>query len=410
MLLTAALLPLLVPCAAPAALRQEPSGTEGLAWFEGSLDEALAAAAGSEGLVMVELRTDWETACGRLERVLEDGAVVAELADTVCLQVDAEGPDGALLAYRQGVALYPTLLFLEPDGQLRDRLQGVFSGPELVAELRRIDRGERTIKSMRDAVAAAPDDLELRYALSRRLEAAGDTTAAAAEQAEIRRRDPEGTSLASRRMGFDVIHADVYDALLAWQEPDWEALRQATEAADDPLLEFKGLALLAYANHIEGVRARNMKKPDEVQPHLKASRDYYRQAYEVCPPASVSAFGNEVAWKHYEDRANLTDEERAFALEVATSAHELDPRNASILDTLACCYFMNGDVERALELNERCRELDPSRPEQWAANEALFTGAAEPDARPEDEAHPAEDGPAPEDEQEPREGSGSGGE
>ena len=351
--------------------------TDGLEWFEGGVPRALERAAETDGLVLVLVRTDWERSCERLVATVESEELAPALAGYTCLALDAESQEGALFAYEHRVALYPTLLLLEPDGALRDRLRGAFPAGPLAAHLERIRRNEGTLASLRAALAEEPGDLDLRYELSRRLTTAGDPEAAALEIDEIRRRDPEGTSRASLRIDFDAIHDQVFDDLVKWKEPDWAVLEQATEGMDDTVLRFKGLRMLGYAHDIEGVRARNAKRSDEVQPHLRASREYYTRALELVPEDQVYTFCNELAWNYYEDRANLTEDERAFALAAAQRAHEASPEDASILDTLACCYFMSGRVERALELNERCRELDPSRPEQWDKNEALFTGRTE---------------------------------
>ena len=48
--------------------------------------------------------------------------------------------------------------------------------------------------------------------------------------------------------------------------------------------------------------------------------------------------------------------------------------STAIIDTTACCNFMNGNRERAIELNARARELRPEDAAQWDERDALFTG------------------------------------
>jgi tetratricopeptide (TPR) repeat protein len=326
---------------------------------------------------MDEFSAAWSRDSARLHAELASEAVGPALDGYLCLAVDAESRTGAPLAYRERVGAYPTLLFFEADGTLRERLLGYFTGERLVSELERIGRNEGTLAALRAALAEAPDDLEQRYELALKLESAGDLSASADEFAEIRARDPEGRSRASRRMRFDELYLAFYKDLADWEELDWAGLEALALEVEDPELEFRGLALLAFARNIEGLRARNAAKKDpereaEVQPHLSESRAFYARAWAIVPEADRALFGNELAYTFWEDRENLTDEERAFALEVAERALELLPEESSVLDTTACCNFMNGNRERALELIARARELAPAKAAEWDAREALF--------------------------------------
>jgi tetratricopeptide (TPR) repeat protein len=362
-----------------ALLAAPPAPAPAPEWVEGPLEPLLERAGEEHKLVMVELWTSWSRDCGRLREALASAAVEAALADYLCLTLDAEGRAGAPLAYRQHVGAYPTLLFFEADGTLRERLQGYLSGERLAGELERIARNEGTLAALRAALVAEPDDLERRYELALKLKEAGDGPAAAAEFAEIRARDPEGSSRASRRMRFDEAYDAFYQDLVDWEELDWAGFEALALEVDDPRLEFRALALLAFAHNIEGIRARlaaveDPEREPEVQPHLRASRGFYARAWAIVPEAQRALFGNELAYTYFEDRENLTDEERALALEVAERVLELWPGEASVLDTAACCNFMSGNRERALELLARARELEPEGHADWDEHEALFRG------------------------------------
>jgi tetratricopeptide (TPR) repeat protein len=382
----AALLALPAPAPAPEWPGPEWLGPEwpgpewpGPEWMEGPLEAALERARAEHRLVMVELWTSWSRDSARLREVLASEAVEPALEGYLCLTLDAESRTGAPLAYRQHVGAYPTLLFFEADGALRERLHGYLSAETLVGELERIARNEDTLAALRAALVAAPDDLERRYELALKLEQAGDAAGSAEELDQIRALDPEGTSRASRRMRFDEVHDAFYKDLVDWEELDWAGFEALALEVDDPSLEFRGLALLAFAHNIEALRARNAveREPEreaEVQPHLRASRAFYARAWAIVPESKRALFGNELAYTFWEDRENLTEDERALALEVAERALELLPDEASVLDTAACCNFMNGNRERALELLARARELDPAGDTDWDEHEALFRG------------------------------------
>lgn len=348
-------------------------------WVEGPLEPVLERAREEHKLVLVELWTGWSRDSARLREVLASEAVEPALAGYLCLTLDAEGRAGAPLAYRQHVGAYPTLLFFEADGTLRERLLGHFSGERLAEELERVARNEGTLAALRAALVEAPDDLERRYELALKLEKAGDGAASAVELDEIRARDPEGRSRASRRMRFDELYDVFFKDLVAWKELDWAGLEALALEVEDPELEFRGISLLAFAHNIEGLRARNAIERDpareaEVQPHMRESRAFYARAWAVVPEDKRAIFGNELAYTYFEDRENLTDEERALALEVAERVLALLPDDPSVLDTAACCNFINGNRERALELLARARELEPAENAQWDEHEALFHG------------------------------------
>jgi tetratricopeptide (TPR) repeat protein len=69
-----------------------------------------------------------------------------------------------------------------------------------------------------------------------------------------------------------------------------------------------------------------------------------------------SASHNQLAWLAARCRRDLDR-----ALEHARKAVELEPRQASYLDTLAEVYFQRGDRDRALELMKKCLEMEPKK-------------------------------------------------
>jgi len=107
-------------------------------WFRGDLEAALAAAADTDRLVMVEFYTDWCVWCRRLEEVtFADPQVVAEMERLVPIRLDAEGR-GRAAASRYGVDRYPTVVFLDANGTEVDRILGFLPPDRFLGELRRI--------------------------------------------------------------------------------------------------------------------------------------------------------------------------------------------------------------------------------------------------------------------------------
>ncbi len=114
-------------------------------WFEGTFDQALAEAAKSKRIVLLDFWTKTCPYCKQLDRqTLNDNTVVEEARGFVCLPVDAESADGRPIAERYGITAWPALVYLESDGALRDRFAG-FRGPQqLVREFHRVHAGIHT--------------------------------------------------------------------------------------------------------------------------------------------------------------------------------------------------------------------------------------------------------------------------
>jgi thiol:disulfide interchange protein len=112
------------------------SGT-GIAWRRGSLEEVLAEARAQEKLVFVDFWTSWCGWCKRLDQdTFSDPAVIEAVNERfVSLSVDAESKSGRPIARRYGVSGYPTLLILEPDGTVRERIGGYLPPDRFLARV-----------------------------------------------------------------------------------------------------------------------------------------------------------------------------------------------------------------------------------------------------------------------------------
>src|SRR5262249_19838511 len=131
--------------------------------------------------------------------------VVAELASMLCYRIDVDAKDADAKESRAAKKRYqvlnaPALVFLDPDGSLRDQITGYFAAEPFLAELRRIKANERTFSDLRARIARQADDLDSRWELATKLRAIGDVRGYEQQVAEIRERDPDGHSRASRRM------------------------------------------------------------------------------------------------------------------------------------------------------------------------------------------------------------------
>lgn len=382
-----------------------PAGDHGrIDWFDGTFEEALAAAARRKTIVFADFFTKTCPPCHVLDReTFSETSVKDEAKTFVCFVVDVDSETGRKLAERYGIASWPSLVFLEPDGTLRDRLVGFRKAGELVREFHRVQSGlgtlgeieRRLAKNPANVVArldlvarlrSFPDDrwaVEMervragiekgegfdpkspdeRYAIARRLAACADKPGAEREIAAIRALDPDGKSAASRHLALD--------ALLARRDTDADAIRAFLEGETHPSVLFEGFAALrdglersAVAYDRQNIRPMAIGRRSEARAAAK-------EAWKHCPEDRAAEFGLRTAQEFAAVPSELDDAERAFAVEVAAQASSLVPSSVDHLEALATCLEIAGRKDDAVAVLRRAAAIDPTRPSLRARLENL---------------------------------------
>jgi len=289
------------------------------------------------------------------------------MQDMIVLNIDSESETGRPIAEKFAVGPLPTLLFLNSDGTPRDAILGYLPPEPFMAEVARIERGEGTLDTLQKKVAENPEDLAARKDLAEKLVSFGDKAGSEAQIAEILKRDPEGKHAVTRRILFD----QVVDKTLSGprgQVPDPQPLSDylANETSPEILFEGHGLIAQLHAAHAKQ-NAGDALKAAEHRAKALVSR---RLAWQHCPAEQREGYGNALAWSLWEEREQLDATGKAFALEVIVAAAEKS-NDANVLDTLACCYFMNGQADKAIMTIDRCIELQPDN-EDWKKRRTMF--------------------------------------
>lgn len=179
--------------AAGPGVKEDGEIVSAVAWFEGDLEAALAAARAANKLVFVDVGAYWCPPCQKLEEeVFVRPEVAAALgAKFVALHVDAEKGEGPELVQRYKVQAYPTLLVLEASGVEKGRIVDAMDPPSLLATLDAIASGASALGALEQKVAAAPDDLKARYELATAYALAARRDAAEAAFATVIAGDPD---------------------------------------------------------------------------------------------------------------------------------------------------------------------------------------------------------------------------
>lgn len=339
-------------------------------WFDGDVPEALAEAAVSDRLVMVGFTTSWCVWCRRLETdTLADPAVRESLRAFVPVKVDAER-EGAELARKLRVDSYPTLVFLDTQGNEVDRILGYLPPDRFRTELERVRAGNTFVAGLKK-LSVKPGDVEAMRRTVEGLLDRSDIEGAIARLECFRPEQTEARELCDQLMfrARAELQTLVYDRTGKLYRENWpripaapdlpslEGLRQVVAGLGGMSRSQQGLALrearLEDARRLLGEADLDRLGTDALLEagrfamanglYEAAASVYTRWYDEAAASASVDEL-NQVAWDLY-----LTGRSPELAIAVARQAvsRSEDP---DIVDTLARLLYVNGQQQQALEL------------------------------------------------------------
>lgn len=339
----------------------EPRGK--VAWFAGTYEQLLGEATRSKRIVFLDFYSRSNAFSKKLEKTTYvDAQVLGELRELLCYSIDADAKETKPLRKRFQVQGPPALVFLDPDGALRDQVSGYFAPEAFLHEVQRIKANRGTFSDLRARILRDPNDLDSRWELACKLRTIGDVFAFEEQVAEIHDRDREGRSPAARRMRLESLFAAASAKL------ELEPLYEFVAAEKEPALRFEAWWKIWM---LEGQAARSASDPEGADRHLLRYFAAARELWPLVPLEEHKFLGNNIAWSIYENRAGATRADLEFALEVALAAVAAARDVPYVVDTLACCLFALGRREEALQEIRRCIELDPQNP-VWRERQALF--------------------------------------
>jgi len=355
------------PRSQPTAVSEAGERHGKVKWFEGTYDALLAKAKSEQRVVLLNFYTDLCRYCLDLDREgYSDKGVIEALTPVLCFSVDAESELGKPLDERFPTeSYYPALIFLDPDGSLRDRIVGYMPTRQLLPEIQRILNDVGTLGDLRRKVAAQPEDLAAIWNLAVKLEELGDQAACEREVEHIKALDPEGKSLPMHQMAM---RAALHQAN---ETGDDEPLRKLLATETYPELLFQGWNRLAISELWRAKRAGMQGLTELAQRARTAYHEAHLQAWPYCPTEMTARYGNLVAWELYRDWSALDKEMRSAAIGIARQAVAAAPTTAEVLDTLACLLFNDGQIDEAVRLMRDCIRLEPDR-DLWEERLEMF--------------------------------------
>lgn len=355
--------PALAPPAASATATARVEIPDAIDWFQGPYFSALGKAKAENRLVFVAFLTDDSAWCRKLVTdTFTDAGVATELADVVCVKVNATrdaanafvDPKAAAIERRFAIKMFPSLFFVSSEGKTDDVVAGYIPPGPLISEIRRVKQAQGTLSALEAAVAQAPEDIQARITLAKKLDDIGDVAGHDAQMQAVRELDPEGTSTPVRRIEYQA----VVDAMVS--EFDDSKNHYPTEPLVEFLKEEKNTDVIW-----EGwsYLANLYRRLDRDQP----SRDAHKKAWKHVPETEVLRYGYTLTQQFWDQREDLKRSEKRLALNVAermatkmATLDNLQPAAiAALEDTIACARFLNGKRDEALAALDRALKIDP---------------------------------------------------
>jgi thioredoxin-related protein len=246
---------------------------------KGSFQEMLQKARSENKLLMVDFVTDWCKWCVELDRKVYSNADVADFANShqVNFKIDAEKGEGVDLAKKYSVKGYPTIVFIDGDGNEVDRIYGYVEAADFLKTIKDYNAGVNTAAALKKMLTEDPNSPEANYQMANKLinTGTGEETEINAYLNKVLSVDPKNTKgftddakimIASRKQDVEGIKAfikeyptsnQIKDAyiLLASTYADKNDVKNADKAYDEAMKKYgkdDAAFRLSYSEYLMG--------------------------------------------------------------------------------------------------------------------------------------------------------------
>ncbi|MCK4577961.1 MAG: thioredoxin fold domain-containing protein [Candidatus Marinimicrobia bacterium] len=313
---------------------------DSLDWQAGSF--ARVADGAGDKMIMLDFYTDRCMWCKRLDAVtfIDPGVIAYANEKLVSLRVDAEKGEDVDLANKYNVRNYPSVVFTRPDGTEIDRIIGYLPPEDFMAEVKRIDSGEKTLENMFQQVADNPHNVAAFIQLGWKLDKAKFYS-----------------------LGFQVWYSvkllsrpgmDNY-ALGEFKTAEARAVMDSTTAALDKYLANNPSG--AYeVEALRGITWIHRANRDTVA-EAESFQRYIRRA--VQSGDATSALLNGYGWRMTQLGLNLEDALEHTRLGISIVPLDEVETLAGIMDTEAELLWKLGKIREAVEIIDKCIDMQP---------------------------------------------------
>ena len=129
---------------------------------KGSVADVLAMAKAQNKLVMVDVMTDWCKWCIELDNKVYAKKDISDFANTnqINYKIDAEKGEGVDFAKKYKIQGFPSILFLDGDGNEIDRVYGYVPAKDFMEMMQDYNKGINTFSYLKTEVEKNPSNIE----------------------------------------------------------------------------------------------------------------------------------------------------------------------------------------------------------------------------------------------------------
>ncbi len=138
---------------------------------KGTFKEVLAKAKKQNKILMIDFFTDWCKWCLELDRKVYTDKDVAEFSNKnqINWKIDAEKGEGIELAKKYAVNGFPTIVFVDGNGDEVDRIVGYIPAKDFLKRIKEFNKGVNTYGSITKILKKNPDDIKANYLMGERI-------------------------------------------------------------------------------------------------------------------------------------------------------------------------------------------------------------------------------------------------
>jgi thioredoxin-related protein len=347
-----------------------------IAFHNGTWAEALAKAKKENKLIFMDAYTTWCGPCKWLAKNVFTDKEVGEFFNKnfVCVKMDMEKGEGIALAEKYGVQAYPTLLYIDGNGELAHRNCGAVEAPEFIEQGRTALDPSKQFATYHKKYESGKPDASLAYTyLSMREDGCMDY------EKELRHylnNVPE-SELGSRD-NWKIIYSFVNDAqsrefLYLVEHKDDLAKMASVDSVNNKIMQVYQASLMSSIKKKDSVNYEFFKSQLKKSGHPEATRitmesdmRYYRvmdntEAYAASSVLYIEKYGkdnagalNNAAWGFYE----TVDDPKMLnkALEWSKRSVELENSYANN-DTYAALHYKLGNKQEAMKAAQKAIDI-----------------------------------------------------